>query len=70
MAPELTIGFVSFVVDCSMADTELNGIPVPLTPSRSRAACGPMAWHTSAKIKGLEMLMMVNSVSTSPMENS
>ncbi len=66
MAPALTIGFIVRSSLSSMAMTELNGIPVLLTPRRSRAASWPMAWHTRANTNGLDTLWMENSASASP----
>jgi len=66
MAPELTIGFVRPSALRSTAAMELNGRPVPLTPTRSRTASGPSCSQTSAKTNGLDTLMIVNSRSASP----
>ena len=40
IAPEFTIGFVRPSSLCSIAVSELNGRPVPLTPTRSRSSSG------------------------------
>ena len=66
MAPALTMGFMVRSSLSSMAITELKARPVALTPSFSRAASWPMASHTRAKTKGLEMLCSENRCWASP----
>ena len=66
MAPALTIGLVRRSALRSTAATELKARPVALTPILSRTACTPSAWQTSAKTKGFETLMIVNSCAVSP----
>ena len=66
IAPALTIGFVRPSGLRSTAATELNGRPVPFTPSRSRASSWPSRSQTSANTNGLDTLMIVNSCSASP----
>ena len=70
IAPALTIGFVRPSALRSTAASELNGRPVPLTPTRSRSVSGPSSSHTSANTNGLDTLMIVNSWSTSPALNT
>ena len=65
IAPGLTIGFVRPSL-CSTAESQLNGKPVPLTPSLLCASSGPIASHTRAKTNGFDTLMIVNSTSASP----
>ena len=58
MAPEFTIGLVRASWLYSIAVTELNAMPVALTPSRPRASSAPSSSQISAKTKGLETLMI------------
>src|SRR5215475_10495245 len=68
IAPALTIGFVLPSRLHSMPANELNGRPVLLTPSLSRAASGPIRSQTSANKNGFDTLMMVKPYSASPAE--
>ena len=61
IAPGFTIGFVRPSPLRSTASSELNGSPVPFTPSSSRACSGPSASQTSANTNGFDTLMIVNS---------
>lgn len=65
IAPALTIGLVR-PPERSTAVRELNGSPVPLAPSFSRASSAPTSSQTSAKTNGFDTLMMVNARSASP----
>ena len=66
IAPELTMGLVRPSPARSIASSELNGRPVALTPSFTRAASGPSSSQTSANTKGLETLMIAKPRSASP----
>lgn len=66
IAPGFTIGFVRPSTVRSIAASELNGSPVLLTPSRSRASRGPRSSQTSATTNGFDTLMIENSWSASP----
>ena len=66
IAPALTRALAVRSAFSSTAITELNGIPVPLTPRRSRASAWPRASTTSAKANTFETLWMENSRSASP----
>ena len=66
IAPELTVGLVRASVFHSIPSTELKARPVALSPSFSRLTSTPISWHTSAKMNGLETLIMVNSYCAFP----
>src|SRR5262245_46559367 len=70
IAPAFTIGLVRPSALRSMAAIELNGRPVALAPSCSRACAAPTSWQTSAKTKGFDTLMIENSTSVSPTSNT
>ena len=70
MAPALTIGFIVRSSLSSTAMTELNGRPVPLTPSSSRARVAPISWSTRAKTNGLETLCSEKGCVASPTETT
>ncbi len=69
MAPALTSGFMVRAGLSSTAISESNGKPVPLTPSRCRAASYPSWSQASANTNGLETLWIEKWVSTSPTPN-
>ena len=69
-APAFTMGFMVRSALSSIPITESKGRPVLLTPSLRRASSGPMASHTRANTKSLEMLWIVNSRSLSPTAKS
>ena len=66
MAPGLTIGLVRPCGSRSTAAAELKASPVALTPTRRRTSSRPTVSHTSAKTKGLEMLIRGKGTEASP----
>jgi hypothetical protein len=70
IAPAFTIGLVRPSGLRSIAAIELNGSPVALAPSCSRARLAPIAWQTSAKTNGFDTLITENATSVSPTSNT